>query len=109
MPRGQRDGHSTLAKSLPVTVPAFPSIVRRAVQDQNDDQVKFYKIFNFCNIRYTISAFFFSCLFNWNLSIILIIIIVYIIIIIIKKLYICVCKITVANWSIRSTQYSSFD
>lgn len=50
MPRSQRDGHSTLAKSLPVTVPAFPSIVRRAVQDQNDDQVKFYKIFNFCNI-----------------------------------------------------------
>lgn len=48
MPRGQRDGHSTLAKSLPVTVPAFPSIVRRAVQDQNDDQVIFYKIFNFC-------------------------------------------------------------
>lgn len=39
MPRGQRDGHSTLAKSLPVTVPAFPSIVRRAVQDQNDDQM----------------------------------------------------------------------
>ncbi|KAM0734194.1 hypothetical protein ACS0PU_011665 [Formica fusca] len=39
MPRGQRDGHSTLAKSLPVTVPAFPSIVRRAVQDQNDDQL----------------------------------------------------------------------
>lgn len=38
MPRGQRDGHSTLAKSLPVTVPAFPSI-RRAVQDQNDDQL----------------------------------------------------------------------
>lgn len=44
MPRGQRDGHSTLAKSLPVTVPAFPSI-RRAVQDQNDDQVTFYTIF----------------------------------------------------------------
>ncbi|XP_050459296.1 uncharacterized protein LOC126855558 isoform X2 [Cataglyphis hispanica] len=39
MPRGQRDGHSTLAKSLPVTVPAFPSIVHRAVQDQSDDQL----------------------------------------------------------------------
>ncbi|XP_012224788.1 uncharacterized protein PRAS40 [Linepithema humile] len=39
MPRSQRDGHATLAKSLPVTVPAFPSIVRRAVQDQDDDQL----------------------------------------------------------------------
>lgn len=60
MSRGQRDGHSTLAKSLPVTVPAFPSIVHRAVQDQSDDQVKFYKILNFCNciIRYCISFVF---------------------------------------------------
>lgn len=39
MPRGQRDSHSTLAKSLPVTVPVFPSIVRRTVQDQDDDQL----------------------------------------------------------------------
>ncbi|KAL0125431.1 hypothetical protein PUN28_004509 [Cardiocondyla obscurior] len=39
MPRGQRDGHSTLAKSLPVTVPVFPSIVHRTVQDQDDDQL----------------------------------------------------------------------
>lgn len=38
MPKGQRDGHSTLAKSLPVTVPIFPSIVR-AVQDQDDGQL----------------------------------------------------------------------
>jgi len=42
MPRCQRDGHSTLAKSLPVIVPVFPSIVRRGVQDQDDDQVKPY-------------------------------------------------------------------
>lgn len=39
MPRGQRDGHSTLAKSLPVIVPVFPSIVRHTIQDQDDDQV----------------------------------------------------------------------
>ncbi|XP_032687284.1 uncharacterized protein LOC116851708 isoform X2 [Odontomachus brunneus] len=39
MPKGQRDGHSTLAKSLPVTVPAFPSMIRRRVQDQDDDQL----------------------------------------------------------------------
>ncbi|XP_077255996.1 proline-rich Akt substrate 40 kDa isoform X4 [Temnothorax americanus] len=39
MPRGQRDGHSTLAKSLPVTVPVFPSIGHRAVQNQDDDQL----------------------------------------------------------------------
>lgn len=39
MPRGQRDGHAALAKSLPVIVPAFPSIVRRAVQDQDDEQL----------------------------------------------------------------------
>ncbi|XP_011704657.1 PREDICTED: uncharacterized protein LOC105459964 isoform X1 [Wasmannia auropunctata] len=39
MSRGQRDGHSTLAKSLPVVVPVFPSIVHRAVQDQDDDQL----------------------------------------------------------------------
>lgn len=39
MPRSQRDGHSTLAKSLPVTVPAFPAIVRRRIEDQDDDQL----------------------------------------------------------------------
>ncbi|XP_011637217.1 uncharacterized protein LOC105427247 isoform X2 [Pogonomyrmex barbatus] len=39
MLKSQRDGHSTLAKSLPVTVPVFPSIVRRAIQDQDDDQL----------------------------------------------------------------------
>ncbi|XP_014480476.1 PREDICTED: uncharacterized protein LOC106747449 isoform X2 [Dinoponera quadriceps] len=39
MPKSQRDGHSTLAKSLPVTVPAFPSMIRRRVQDQDDDQL----------------------------------------------------------------------
>ncbi|XP_078046144.1 proline-rich Akt substrate 40 kDa [Augochlora pura] len=39
MPRGQRGGHSTLAKSLPVTVPTFPSFVRRSVQDEDDDQL----------------------------------------------------------------------
>ena len=38
MPRGQRGGHPTLAKSLPVSVPSFPSFVRRTVQDQDDDQ-----------------------------------------------------------------------
>ncbi|XP_033322742.1 proline-rich Akt substrate 40 kDa isoform X2 [Megalopta genalis] len=39
MPRGQRGGHPTLAKSLPVTVPSFPSFVRRSVQDEDDDQL----------------------------------------------------------------------
>ncbi|XP_071561024.1 uncharacterized protein [Temnothorax nylanderi] len=39
MPRGQRDSHSTLAKSLPVTVPVFPSIGHRAAQNQDDDQL----------------------------------------------------------------------
>ena len=39
MPRGQRGGHPTLAKSLPVSVPSFPSFVRRIVQDQDDDQL----------------------------------------------------------------------
>ncbi|XP_017875610.1 uncharacterized protein LOC108622323 isoform X2 [Ceratina calcarata] len=39
MPRGQRGGHPTLAKSLPVSVPSFPSFVRRNVQDQDDDQL----------------------------------------------------------------------
>ena len=39
MPRGQRGGHPTLAKSLPVSVPPFPSFVRRTVQDEDDDQV----------------------------------------------------------------------
>lgn len=39
VPRSQWDGHSTLAKSLPVTVPVFPSIIHRAVQDQDDDQL----------------------------------------------------------------------
>jgi len=43
MPKGQRDSHTTLAKSLPVTVPAFTSIIRRTMQEQDDDQVKFYK------------------------------------------------------------------
>jgi len=39
IPRGQRGGHPTLAKSLPVTVPAFPSYVRRNIQDEDDDQL----------------------------------------------------------------------
>ncbi|PBC29051.1 Proline-rich AKT1 substrate [Apis cerana cerana] len=39
MSRGQRGGHPTLAKSLPVSVPSFPSFVRRTVQDQDDDQL----------------------------------------------------------------------
>ncbi|XP_031836535.1 proline-rich Akt substrate 40 kDa [Nomia melanderi] len=39
MPRGQRSGHPTLAKSLPVSVPSFPSFVRRTVQDEDDDQL----------------------------------------------------------------------
>lgn len=39
MPRGQRGGHPTLAKSLPVSVPSFPSFVRKTVQDEDDDQL----------------------------------------------------------------------
>lgn len=39
MPRGQRGGHPTLAKSLPVSIPSFPSFVRRTVQDQDNDQL----------------------------------------------------------------------
>ncbi|CAL7945062.1 unnamed protein product [Xylocopa violacea] len=39
IPRGQRGGHPTLAKSLPVSVPSFPSFVRRTVRDQDDDQL----------------------------------------------------------------------
>ncbi|XP_024940672.1 uncharacterized protein LOC107267567 isoform X2 [Cephus cinctus] len=39
IPRGQRGGHPTLAKSLPVSVPAFPSYVRRNMQDQDDDRL----------------------------------------------------------------------
>ncbi|XP_066592345.1 uncharacterized protein PRAS40 isoform X2 [Prorops nasuta] len=38
MPRGQRGGHPTLAKSLPVSVPTFPLLVRRTIQDQDGDQ-----------------------------------------------------------------------
>lgn len=49
MPRGQRGGHPTLAKSLPVSVPSFPSFVRRTVQDQDDDQVQY--IFFFYNLN----------------------------------------------------------
>jgi len=45
MLKGQRDSHTTLAKSLPVTVPAFTSIIRRTMQEQDDDQVKFYENF----------------------------------------------------------------
>lgn len=70
-PRGQRDGHSTLAKSLPVTVPVFPSIVHRAVQDQDDDQVKpdLYMVFNYSAMYritivifiHTFSTVFLSC------------------------------------------------
>lgn len=47
MPRGQRGGHPTLAKSLPVSVPSFPSFVRRTIQDQDDDQVYVCNIY-FC-------------------------------------------------------------
>ncbi|XP_053978077.1 uncharacterized protein LOC128876022 isoform X1 [Hylaeus volcanicus] len=39
MPRGQRGGHPTLAKSLPVSVPSFPPFVHRTVQDQDGDQL----------------------------------------------------------------------
>ncbi|KAH0946757.1 hypothetical protein HN011_006789 [Eciton burchellii] len=39
MPKSQRDSHTTLAKSLPVTVPAFTSIIRRTMQEQDDDQL----------------------------------------------------------------------
>lgn len=60
MPKGQRDGHSTLAKSLPVTVPAFPSMIRRKVQDQDDDQVNvhvYLRISNNCISLYKLSFF----------------------------------------------------
>ncbi|KAG7204706.1 hypothetical protein KM043_005120 [Ampulex compressa] len=39
MHRGQRGGHPTLAKSLPVSVPAFPAFVRQTIQDQDEDQL----------------------------------------------------------------------
>lgn len=38
MHRGQRGGHPTLAKSLPVSVPVFPAFTRRTIPDQDDDQ-----------------------------------------------------------------------
>ncbi|KAK2579823.1 hypothetical protein KPH14_007509 [Odynerus spinipes] len=38
MHRGQRGGHPTLAKSLPVSVPVFPAFTRRMIPDQDDDQ-----------------------------------------------------------------------
>lgn len=65
MPKSQRDGHSTLARSLPVTVPAFPTMIRRTVQDQDDDQVKLYVFLttNNCNILYYKSAIIF-CYFH---------------------------------------------
>lgn len=40
MHRGQRGGHPTLAKSLPVNVPTFPAFIRKAIPDQGDDQVR---------------------------------------------------------------------
>lgn len=61
MPKGQRDGHSTLARSLPVTVPAFPSMIRRRVQDQDDDQVNLHVYLKtFSNCIYIIRARFLS-------------------------------------------------
>ncbi|KAL2725660.1 ethanolamine kinase 1 isoform X1 [Vespula squamosa] len=39
MHRGQRGGHPTLAKSLPVNVPTFPAFIRKAIPDQGDDQL----------------------------------------------------------------------
>ncbi|XP_012269863.1 uncharacterized protein LOC105694089 [Athalia rosae] len=39
IPRGQRSGHPTLAKSLPVSVPIFPSFARQIQHDQDDDQL----------------------------------------------------------------------
>ncbi|XP_046748624.1 uncharacterized protein LOC124412631 [Diprion similis] len=39
IPRGQRGGHPTLAKSLPVSVPVFPSFTRQIQHDQGDDQL----------------------------------------------------------------------
>ncbi|XP_035721729.1 uncharacterized protein LOC118441439 isoform X2 [Vespa mandarinia] len=39
MHRGQRGGHPTLAKSLPVSVPTFPAFIRKAIPDQDDDQL----------------------------------------------------------------------
>lgn len=38
MHRGQRGGHPTLAKSLPVSVPVFPAFTRQIIPDQDDDQ-----------------------------------------------------------------------
>ncbi|XP_015117236.1 uncharacterized protein LOC107041275 [Diachasma alloeum] len=49
IPRALRGGHPTLAKSLPVSVPNF--IVRRTMQDQDDDQLP-----NPHNIRASIKA-----------------------------------------------------
>jgi hypothetical protein len=39
IPIGPRVGHTTLAKSLPVTVPAFHSYSHRSLQDDDEEQV----------------------------------------------------------------------
>lgn len=39
IPRGQRGGHPTLAKSLPVSVPSFRSLGYRIIVNQDDDQL----------------------------------------------------------------------
>ena len=44
IPRSQRSGHPTLAKSLPVTVPAFHSFGQRLIQEEDDEQVRFYNM-----------------------------------------------------------------
>ena len=40
IPRSQRGGHPTLAKSLPVNVPNFPSFMRQNIEDEDDERVK---------------------------------------------------------------------
>ncbi|XP_008208814.1 lobe protein isoform X1 [Nasonia vitripennis] len=39
IPRSQRSGHPTLAKSLPVTVPTFNTFSQRLMQDDDDEQI----------------------------------------------------------------------
>ncbi|KAI4501725.1 hypothetical protein M0802_003060 [Mischocyttarus mexicanus] len=39
MHRGQRGGHPTLAKSLPVSVPTFSAFIRKAIPDDDDGQM----------------------------------------------------------------------
>ncbi|KAK0088704.1 hypothetical protein PV325_010972 [Microctonus aethiopoides] len=55
IPKGQRTGHPTLAKSLPVSVPNFSTFVRQTMQDSDDDQLSMDP-FDPHNIRASIKA-----------------------------------------------------